>query len=777
MAATLAVIASVQLPAEAVAREATESGRASIDIAPQPLPRALAELSRQAGISIGMSGALPNVRGRRVRGRMTAGSALARLLRGTGLVARKVGPTAWRIERAWARPATSHSPAPAPSVDGAIRSAPIVVSATKRDADLLSLPLAASVVRIPAETQGDAAAGSDYVAANAEGIALTGLGPGRNRMFLRGVADSAFGGESQSTVAVMLDDARVTYAAPDPDLRLVDVARVEVLKGPQGALYGTGALGGIYRIVTNRADVRDWSATGTAGAQSVASGKPGFTGSGMANLVLARDRAALRVVGYSAYEPGWVDTGARKNANATRVAGGRAELGIVPAQGWRIDAMGQVQRLETRDSAYVYAPGARSRPAQAAEPHDNDLDVFSLRVKGGIGVVEAVLVTSVARHEVQDTLDATIGADGLGLSDPALFVDTRHYRVWNTELRVNGTSGALHWLVGAAHLEARQHGVQKLAGKQPGEALTIADTFRTSAETALFVDAGAPLAGRLSLDGGARIFRDVVETTRSEAGGSQQARRRFGITPTVALSLRNDDSALAWLRFGTAFRQGGIDHDGTGQVRTFAGDELATVEAGWRRDLGGDGLLEIGAYYTWWRDVQSDMLSADGLIETRNAGRARIIGAEATLRRPLPGRWTIDLGAAYQDARLVRNDLGFELDDRRLPVIPEFTLRGALEKQFALGRAQAWLKAFVRYSGPARLSFDPLLDRAMGNLLDTRIEGGVTLGDFHLSADVDNLFDAGGNRFAYGNSFRIATMRQFIPQRPRTVTIAIGRSF
>lgn len=773
---TLAAIASIPLPADALARPEADNHPIAVDVAAQPLARALDELSREANISIGMPGSLPATNTPAVRGRMRIAEALARLLAGTGLVARRVGPTAWRIEPAPAAAPTRRAltPQALPPVPPPM---PIVVSAAKRETELLALPLSVTVVPISSEGRDGAAAGSSVVSANAEGVTLTGLGPGRNRMFLRGVADSPFSGESQSTVAVLLDDARVTYAAPDPDLRLVDVARVEVLKGPQGALYGTGTLGGIYRIVTNRADVANWSAHASLGAATVKGSGTGLQGTAAANLVLAPGRAALRLIGYSAYEPGWVETGGRRNANSTRLGGMRAELGVEPAADWRIDLTAQIQRLETHDSSYVYAPGVRSRPAQATEPHDNDLDLFAARAEGKIAGADAVFVTSLSRHEVQDTLDATVGAGDLGLADPALFLDTRNYRVWNSDLRLNGNRGGLNWLVGATYLEASQHGLQVLTGLSPGEALTVHDFTTMSTEAALYGDASVPLGSGFAFDGGARISRDTVETTQSTAGRATDGRRRFGLTPNLALSWRKDDSQLAFLRFGTAFRQGGLEQDGPGRVQTFASDELATLEAGWRSDLGAGGLLDVGAYYTWWRDVQSDMLDAEGLIETHNAGRARIVGVEASLRRPFAGGWTLAAGATWQDARLIRNALGIAVEDRRLPVIPEYTLRGSLQKRFEIGSAKASLRAALRYTGPARLSFDPALDRPMGRLLDSSIEGQLELGRFRILACIDNLFDASANRFAFGNPFRLANMAQYIPQRPRSVTVSIARSF
>ncbi|MBO9698527.1 MAG: TonB-dependent receptor plug domain-containing protein, partial [Sphingopyxis sp.] len=180
---------------------------------------------------------------------------------------------------------------------------------------------AVSVVALPDSADSDPGQDSAWAIARVDGVALAGPGAGRNRMFLRGVADSPFNGDSQSTVAVILDESRLTYSAPDPDIRLVDVDRVEVLKGPQGALYGTGALGGIYRIVTRRPDASRTAFEVGAGGELLASGDLGGSISAMANLPLARDVAALRLVAYGAKDPGWVDTGGVADSNTSTVVG------------------------------------------------------------------------------------------------------------------------------------------------------------------------------------------------------------------------------------------------------------------------------------------------------------------------------------------------------------------------------------------------------------------------------------------------------------------------
>jgi outer membrane cobalamin receptor len=334
------------------------------------------------------------------------------------------------------------TPAPPPEL---VSTETIVVTAAKRRQPLESLPMAVSVVHPEQYRPADASAGTAWLGSEVDGLAMTNSGPGRNRMFLRGVADTPFNGESQATVAVVFDDARLTYAAPDPDIRLVDVDRVEILKGPQGALYGTGALGGIYHIVSNRPDFDEASLRASVGAEAMVHGALGYSGFAVANLPLRRGRAALRVVGYSERSAGWIDTGDRKNANGGRVFGARAELGVDVVDGWRFDLTGFGQWLNSRDSQYVYASGARSRPAQLPEPHDNDLRHASVRLGKRAGNLEITLSSALTWHEIGDTMDATEGAGGFGLTNPRLLIDDRFHRVWDSEARVGNQSGDVTW--------------------------------------------------------------------------------------------------------------------------------------------------------------------------------------------------------------------------------------------------------------------------------------------------------------------------------------------
>jgi outer membrane receptor protein involved in Fe transport len=632
--------------------------------------------------------------------------------------------------------------------------------------------VAISVVPLGDDEDGDADRDSAWAVRRTEGVALAGQGPGRNRMFLRGVADSPFNGDSQSTVAVILDDSRLTYSAPDPDIRLVDVERVEVLKGPQGTLYGTGALGGIYRVVTRRPDPSAAAFEAAAETEALASGQLGASASAMANLPLVQGAAALRVLAYGGKSPGWVDTGADEDSNSGTVIGLRAGVGIEPGSGWRIDASGFGQWLNSADSSYVYAKGARARPAQLAEPHDNDLRHLSLSARRD-GAMELTLASGVTWHEVRDRYDATQGADGFGLADPELLDEDRNYRTWDSELRLTGAAGPVDWLAGLSHVEARQETETSLTSASAG-ALILEGDHRVVSDSAAFGEATLALSSDVDLLAGGRVFRTHLQDRREKGTEAFEiSRTQVGATPAIALSWRVQRGTLVYIRYGSAFRQGGSGLSGTGQIEMLAGDELATLEAGWRQAIG-DATLDVGAYYSQWENVQSDMLGADGLLTTRNAGDARIVGAEATFSGALAPGWTLDAGAAWQSALLVRNETGIELDDRRLPAIPAYTLRGTLSRKWVVGSLRAELDLALRYLGPARLSFQPQLDLPMGNYFETSLEGHVQLDRLRISLTLENLFGTKADTLPYGNPLRIASMRQYTPQRPTAISLQLA---
>ena len=220
-------------------------------------------------------------------------------------------------------------------------------------------------------------AGAEAIEARSVGFSSTHLGAGRNKLFIRGIADSSFSGPTQSPVGQYFGDMRTGYSGPDPDLKLVDMQSVEILEGPQGTLYGSGALGGIVLLKPNMPDL----------GESRARLQSAFRSPGMAIRVTMRQAwstlplgeiAALRP---SAIMPAraaisTISQPASTDINDTGITGGRATLSaeIVarlvrrrcwrrPADRWRRQPIcRQGQGTTCRATAWSTSPSIRTSP-------------------------------------------------------------------------------------------------------------------------------------------------------------------------------------------------------------------------------------------------------------------------------------------------------------------------------------------------------------------------------------------------------------------------------
>ncbi|MBN2971037.1 TonB-dependent receptor [Roseomonas aeriglobus] len=759
-----AALAASALPAlPAAARDAEYR----VNLPPGDLSDALATLSAQTGASVATDPGLPRIAARRVSGRMPIRRALERLVDGAPVRVVQVGPTVFRLVRR--RAAELADPPTVP---------PDIVVTARKQSEALSGVAAPVSIYVPDDAAASGAARSAHdVAARVDGLTLTSLGPGRDRPFIRGVADSPFNGFSQSTVSVQLDDARITYDAAEPGLRLVDIARVELLKGPQGPLYGTGALGGVYRIVTNRPVLGAVEGTARFGVSAIGGGGPGGEAEGVLNLPLASDAAAVRLVGYAALDGGWIDdTGGRRNINQSQTLGARAALRVAPAAGWTVDVGGAAQQIATRDSQYVDRRGeeiGRSLPIR--EPRDTRLRLVHGTVSGPIGTPILTIATAHSWQDQNDIYDASTRPAGAARA----YRDRRSYRVFDQEVRLSSGDGtAFSWLVGASYLAA----TTQASGDLQAVSLVSAPIFRLHrrvTEAAAFADGALPLTRRLRASLGARLFRTTTEDELEEEAGGIAATTKaiVGITPSASLSYEIVSGRVVYARFGTAFRPGGIDPSNTESGR-YDADEMRSFDLGMRLSLDRGRLaIDGGLFRSIWKYVQSDYLLPDGLIATRNAGDADIVGAELAIDW-WRGAWRLRTGVTLQRPRLTRAPDGADLpEDRRLPVVPDAAGRIELSRAFRLGGTRLLPFIAINLQGASRLSFDDGLDRRLGGFAIARAGATLTRGPLVGRLDIDNLLDTRAASFAFGNPFSVRDARQYTPARPRTLSVSLSRAF
>ena len=130
--------------------------------------------------------------------------------------------------------------------------------------------------------------------------------PGRASIYFRGVADDSTSYIADSSAAIYLDEQPLTQSALQPEIRLVDIERIEALPGPQGTLYGSSSQSGTLRYITNKPDPGGFYADVSLDGHSVDEGDEGYEASGVLNLPLG-ENSALRLVGFSARDAGFID--------------------------------------------------------------------------------------------------------------------------------------------------------------------------------------------------------------------------------------------------------------------------------------------------------------------------------------------------------------------------------------------------------------------------------------------------------------------------------------
>ena len=359
----LAAVSGVATPAWAA-----ERGGVALNIPAGRLVDAIVAIGRQGGVNVATTvSGLGAMRTKGVKGRLTIEAAFARLLADTGLVAVRIGPDAFRIERA--APPRPRQPPPAPSrpvppplVSPSLLAEPapdVIVTAGKQRSPLDRYPGAAAVVWFDTPALRNAGArGTAALVDELPVLTSTSLGPGREKLFLRGIADSSFSGSSQATVGQYLGEVQLNYNAPDPDLSLYDMERVEILEGPQGTLYGAGSLGGVARLIPHQPKPGVWEGSVQAALGATWHGGVGSDVAGVLNIPLWQG-AAVRLLGYGSRSPGYIDDVQRglNDVNDTRKFGARGAFRFEPGDHWSVEVGGAFQSIRNNDAQYTEATG------------------------------------------------------------------------------------------------------------------------------------------------------------------------------------------------------------------------------------------------------------------------------------------------------------------------------------------------------------------------------------------------------------------------------------
>jgi outer membrane receptor protein involved in Fe transport len=377
----------------------------------------------------------------------------------------------------------------------------IVVTAEKRTSTVQATPI--SITAITGEQlQAQGIASLESVVQQVPGISMRSAGPGQTELEMRGLASS---GGSAPTVGYYLNEVPLSPAAAslngkvviDPDL--FDLDHVEVLRGPQGTLYGSGSMGGTIKMVTTEPDLKNYGGT----IEALFSGTPssgGLNGGGnvMVNVPIVDDKLAVRFVVTDKFTDGWIDritlanfpleTGScsgwygygcvrgaiggqpvendKKRSNWEKLQGARADVLFKPTDNLTIDTMVMTQRiLMGAYNEYDQNPGivngveAHYEPFTMAEPIEDVFKLAANTIKYDFGSVELTAATSFWTREEKQTMDDSETIQNLMANDffvPIGYTEIDYSKQLSEEVRFASTGdNRFDWVLGGYYSNLR----------------------------------------------------------------------------------------------------------------------------------------------------------------------------------------------------------------------------------------------------------------------------------------------------------------------------------
>lgn len=693
----------------------------------------------------------------------------------------------------------------------------IVVTATRRVERLIDVPQSITAVTSDDLARLNATQLRDYADTIPAMTVSSNGGAGRNQITLRGVTSGA---DVASTVGVYVDD--VPYggstvfsinAGVSLDAGLFDLERIEVLRGPQGTLYGSSSMGGLLKYVTRGPNLSEFESSVQAGLSITEKGDPSYNVAAAVSAPLVTDKIAVRAGGYYSRDGGFIDDVGRgeKNVGRANIYGGRLDVLLQPTDRLSIRLSGFAQDIHREGNAQVdYTPdgqlitGDLEQQRILREPFDQRFRVVSGTLNYDFGPATLTSITSYQTNDVRFRIDASalyvplLGAFGLPVASTAVDggVSTDKF---TQEVRLSSSqSGTIEWIVGGFYTDEKSLAPSSLVGYNADGSLFPVDLLTanlpsTYKEVAAFGNVTVHLSEKFDVTGGLRYAYNRQTYTQNATGilapSVPTLRSHEGVTTYLANArYRFSPHATAYVRFATGYRPGGpniVTFDPiTGAPLgppTFRSDSLTSYEAGIRGETA-DRTFSIDAagYHIDWDDMLISGIR-NGLNSYINTGGAKIDGAELTLTARPVRSVNITGAFAYQDARLAADspDLGGQKGDR-LPTVPKFT--AAINADY-LGSGEGLsptIGATLRFVSDRNAGFDAnpnLPQYDLGDYVTIDLRAGATVGPAKVQFFVRNLFDVRGDVSAYMATAALGGPARVTVVQPRTFGVSLSGKF
>ena len=663
--------------------------------------------------------------------------------------------------------------------------AEIVVTAQKREERLIDVPLSITAITAQ-EVERRGISSIQDLSFAVPGLTMREDGPGSYTIFLRGIANASGTGP---LVSVYEDESPLSLTGFDQITPVaLDIQRIEVLKGPQGTLYGQGSAAGTIRYITNKVNLDAFEGSAAAEVYSVNTGDFGQKLDGVVNVPIVPGKLGLRVAGKFETGGGWIDQPRANitNGNGTDLVHVRAKLHWAPVDALHIEGTVTVHRAKTQ-LGLGYEEPDRTAPiaistAEVLVPKEYNYTIYGLTMTYDFGFAELVSSTNYIDfdHRYPTAYTPRVGNKSFNV------VEGNDKRWNNTEqfsqeLRLASSGGGpLDWTVGAFYRDAKDKLFAlsdfRFLGNITRDAPFTSIAFYKN--YSLFGDISYNITDALKIGAGLRYFED---TQKSSNGVVVEGPQKFdSLDPRVFVSYALGKDANIYASVTKGFRSGGFNR---GVLPEYEPEKILSYEIGAKAVIL-DGALsfEVAGFYTDYEDmVRRGLLLINGTFRslTSNIGRVEVKGIEGGFTLYPGNGLTFSATGAYITSEVTEiksTDAVNRVGDRT-DYVPRVSFTISANQDFdwaesVPGFARLDLNYRDKVSYIDRSSFLasalPQMSDAL-TLINARV--GANVGGTEIEAFVLNLLDQNKSIDPYqqwGNANRT---------RPRTIGLRVSRTF
>jgi iron complex outermembrane recepter protein len=557
--------------------------------------------------------------------------------------------------------------------------AEILVTATRREELIKDIPFSVTAIS-GADLEERAALNLADFIQQVPGVMLVNRGAGANEITIRGLNANAtqISSYQTTTVGYYLNDMPLSENPQAAgDIPLFDLQRVEVLRGPQGTLFGEGAPGGVIRYITNQPNLTRFEGAVAGQAFDYDHGASSYNGNLMLNAPLIDGKLAVRLVADYRNDGGFFDdylgptlSTVKRNANSSDTADVRLLVKWQPTDQFDGTFSFLHQKQNAGESNQSVMPNGQKMPGL----ENTDWVEWSLYNLTLNWKLPGVTLLSSSNFLTQK--DFVFFA----LPAPAPFVQTQaqdeHIHNFIQEVRaISDSNDPLRWVLGAFYKDRHRDtalplNLTDLSGASPDLPFFTIDDLRNDKEYAVYGEATYDFSKQFSVVLGGRYTHQKISYTTAQV---DLADFIFGFptftdigdtsysifTPKGSLLFHPNEDWTVYATIAKGFRGPGVKNFYTGGGSTYGAETVLTYEVGAKSDLFDKRLfVDFALYYNDWTNMQIPLtFGAPWESEITNAGKARTEGVEMEARLAINANWRVGMSGAWAASKVLKYDV------------------------------------------------------------------------------------------------------------------------